>query len=130
MARPRSDDSAWLRDQGVTAVLSLTVSPPDIDGFEQIQIPVPDMTSPTLDQLHRAVEFTRDVVAKGGSVVVHCGAGYGRTGTVLAAYLVSEGMSLAEAIGAIRKLRPGSIETPDQEATLVHYAELVGGENR
>ena len=48
-------------------------------------------------------------------VAVHCAAGKGRTGTVLAAYLVTQGMTAGEAIRKVRELRPGSVETYEQE---------------
>jgi len=127
MARPYPEDAPWLKEQGVTAILSLTERPVEMPGFEAAHLPVRDMTSPTLDQLHQAVLFMRAVVARGGAVVAHCGAGMGRTGTVLAAYLVAEGKAAAEAIVIVRTLRPGSIETEDQEEMLYRYEELVRG---
>ena len=48
-------------------------------------------------------------------VAVHCLAGRGRTGTVLAAYFVHRGLPAREAIQKVRDLRPGSIEVPEQE---------------
>jgi len=126
MARPRPTGLEWLRDQGVSAVVSLTEAPPaGLDGFEHIHLPVPDMTSPTLDELRAAVKFIQDHADRG--VVVHCDAGLGRTGTVLAAYLVSTGASARAALERVRALRPGSVETPDQEQAIARYAELVGG---
>jgi atypical dual specificity phosphatase len=129
MARPRPRELAWLRKQGVTALVSLTEHTlGKVEGFETLHVAVPDMTSPTLDQLHELIGFMRRVVDDGGKVVTHCHAGLGRTGTVLAAYLVDDGLTAGEAIQRVRELRPGSIETPGQEAMVRKYAELVGGE--
>ena len=66
MACPWPEDVPWLRARGVTAVLSLTEARPELLGVEVLHVPVVDMTSPTLDQLHAAVAFIRDVVARGG----------------------------------------------------------------
>lgn len=126
MARPRPAHFDWLREQGVSAVVSLTEAAPEgIEAFEHIHLPVPDMTSPSLDELRAAVRFIQQRADKG--VVVHCGAGLGRTGTVLAAYLVSRGASAPAALAQVRALRPGSVETPDQERAIAQYAELMGG---
>lgn len=127
MARPRPGDLDWLRAQGVTAVLSLTERPPDLQGFKVHHIPVVDMTSPTLEQVRDAVGFIRRVVDGGGSVVTHCTAGMGRTGTILAAYLVGEGFPVQEALRRVRELRPGSVETLEQEEILSTYAASLPG---
>jgi atypical dual specificity phosphatase len=105
--------------------VSLTEAVPDLPGFDVMRLPVVDMTSPTVGQLHAAVGFMRDIVAKGGAVVAHCTAGMGRTGTILAAYLVSEGLPAEEALRRVRELRPGSVETPEQEEILFAYAAAL-----
>lgn len=56
------------------------------------------------------------------SVVFHCYAGKGRTGTAIAAFLIKyHGMTGIESINYVRKFRKGSIETREQERWLVDY---------
>ncbi len=54
-------------------------------------------------------------------VAVHCAAGLGRTGVVLACYLIDKGLNATNAIARIRRLRPGSIETEDQEKAVEEF---------
>ncbi len=58
----------------------------------------------------------RSLLACGGGVLVHCKGGLGRAGTVSARLLVEGGMAPADAIRAVRAVRPGAIETGPQEA--------------
>lgn len=55
-------------------------------------------------------------------VAVHCMHGHGRTGTMLACYLVKKlKISGIDAIKQIRAMRPGSIETHDQEKAVMQF---------
>src|SRR5713226_8445562 len=58
-------------------------------------------------------------------VAVHCLAGLGRTGTILACYLVRMEMPANNAIIIIREWRPGSIEVPAQEAVVYEYERFI-----
>lgn len=58
---------------------------------------------------------TFEVLKSGGSVVVHCRGGLGRTGMVVARFLVESGMPAEIAINMVRSARPGAIETWEQE---------------
>ena len=78
--------------------------------------------APDLPGIEHAVKFI-DFVE--GPVVVHCFAGVGRTGTIIAAYLVSTGLSAPQAIARVRMERPFSIETSDQEAVVYEYEMLL-----
>ncbi|NWR95671.1 DUS23 phosphatase, partial [Furnarius figulus] len=52
--------------------------------------------------------------------------GHGRTGTLLGCYLAKVGhLSGSEAIREIRRLRPGSIETPEQEQAVIRFCQSL-----
>lgn len=111
---------AWLRAQGVDILVTLTEEPLprtwiDSAGLMGVHIPVPDMDVPTPEQLERVLSVIDKARAGGMGVAVHCLAGRGRTGTVLAAYFVHQGLSARDAIRKVRDLRPGSIEVTEQE---------------
>ena len=108
-----------LAGAGVSVIVNLHRRAHDPDildrlGLTAIHLPVRDFTSPTPRQLEEGVAAIARGVAAGRRVAVHCGAGLGRTGTLLACYLVHEGQTADDAIALVRSLRPGSIETSGQ----------------
>lgn len=132
MARPQPGAAEHLKDLGVVAVLTLTETPPLPElwaaGLDVLHEPIADFAAPDARTLGRCVTFVQAGMARGGAVVVHCHAGYGRTGTVLAAALVAEGLDPEEAIEVVRSLRPGSLETYEQEAAVRRFAAERGAE--
>jgi len=60
-----------------------------------------------------------------GSNVVHCVAGKGRTGTVIAGYLlVKEGLNPEEAVEEVRRYRPNAVDSVQQLLFLYKLREL------
>jgi len=136
MARPGlfgqlDEDLAFVKSEGIRAILSLSESPLDEtlvrrEGFSYLHVPVGDFTAPTLEQVERCVSFIdRMVEEENKPVAIHCGAGCGRTGTILACYLVKKAKTAEEAIEDIRSKRPCSIETDTQRVLVYRYEEYL-----
>ncbi len=123
---PLIEDLREAQEAGITAIVTLTergLIPALVQeaGMRYLHIPIADFTAPTLGQVEQFVRFVDEVREEDGAVLVHCFAGIGRTGTMLAAYLVTEGRSAKEAILEVRRKRPGSIETSEQEEIVFEY---------
>lgn len=124
---PLDDDLAWLRRQGIGAVLSLTETPLTEGalarhGLAELHLAVDDLTAPTPGQLERALDFIDRQRSRGRAVAVHCLVGQGRTGTVLAAYLIRGGLDANAALREVRAVCPGAIGSPAQERALHAFA--------
>jgi protein-tyrosine phosphatase len=89
---------------------------------EYLWLPTDDDHAPTLDQLRQGVNFICEIIEGGGKVYVHCAGGVGRAPTMAAAYLVSTGLTPAEALALIRRSRPFINPTKAQLAALEEYA--------
>jgi len=131
MAYPESEDAfTFLYRRGIRALLNLSEAPlpyeaPNKIGMLTRHIPVADFTAPTLDQVKQAVAMISSCLDRHMPVVVHCVAGLGRTGTILACYLVGMEVPANNAIIIIREWRPGSIEVPEQEAVVYEYERFI-----
>lgn len=126
-------DLEELKRHGITALVTLTEEPLSLGGIRKsglayLHLPIGDFTAPTLEQIEQFHEFVeRQLEAPNAAVAVHCLAGRGRTGTMLACYLVATDLDAETAIRTVRRLRPGSIETSEQEDIVhsfaAHWAE-------
>jgi atypical dual specificity phosphatase len=125
---PLEEDLAYLRGRGIGAIVSMTERPLDERilgsfGLRYLHLPVPDYCAPTIQQIEQFLAFL-DEADQNGGVAVHCYAGQGRTGTMLACALVHIGMSAQEAIRFVRARRPPSIDTLVQEQIIFEFAAV------
>ena len=123
-------DLEALQAAGIGAIVTLTEYPLDAEvvdasGLEVLHLPIPDMTPPSLEAISQFTAYVDEALAGDKAVVAHCLAGRGRTGTMLACYLVKQGMDPTVAISQIREQRPGSIETQEQVLAILGYARFL-----
>lgn len=132
--RHRSIDSdlAFLRQAGIEVIISLLESTLNLDqyleqGFEVGHFPVEDFTAPSVEQISQACSAIEAALAEGKKVLVHCNAGIGRTGAILACFLVHQGASPEDAVARIRRERPLSLETSEQVEIVHEYHRHLRG---
>lgn len=81
-------------------------------------LPITDVSVPDerfLSAWHKAGAALRHRLRNGFDIVVHCKGGLGRAGTVAATLLVELGLTPDDAVNMVRAVRPGAIETFEQE---------------
>jgi atypical dual specificity phosphatase len=131
------NDLKILKEKGITLVLSMSDMKLDEkvikeEGMKNVYFSVKDYYPPSQEQM---LEMVSLVNQNEGATVIHCNAGQGRTGTMLAAYLIclnlicvnfsAKGMPAEEAITKLRSLRKGSIQTFKQEDALKLFEKTI-----
>ena len=123
------DEVQWVIDQGVKSIITVREEPLDeswIKDVKYLHIHSNDMGVPEFVDLVSSVDFIHNRITNDEPVMVHCLAGMGRTGTLLACYLVKhQKMSADEAIQKVRTERPGSIQSFPQEEIIFQFAKSL-----
>ena len=133
-------DIRSLHRQGVGAIVSLTgrsliglsnitQSLFDELGLRYFHLPVKDHYPPDLEQAQNILQFIEQMKVQNRKTFIHCHAGVGRTGTILQAYFLSQGLSLKEIEVKIKKQRIECILlSARQKAFLKQFTEVKSRE--
>ena len=123
------DEIKWLQEEGIKSIVTIREVPLDEDWVNELNylhILSDDMGVPSFDDLKNSVDFVYKQIQNNEPVMVHCLAGLGRTGTILACYLIKyEKMSAEDAIQHVREKRHGSIQSFVQEEMIFQYAKTL-----
>lgn len=139
MSTPRNkEDIQALVDLQIGLIVTLTEEEPlSADWFsskpiENLFLPVSNYKAPTIAQIETFIDTVLRLPSD-RAALVHCGGGKGRAGTFAACYLLACGFSesrteypafsAAQAIELVRTLRPGSMETREQESFVATYLQ-------
>ncbi|XP_029643818.1 dual specificity protein phosphatase 23 isoform X3 [Octopus sinensis] len=117
----------YLVKHGIKYLISLTAElTPSLQGFEDklvwSQIKIKDFSPPTLQQVDEFLKVVEKARSENSAVAIHCAHGKGRTGTMIACYLIKyHNQTASEALRNIRESRPGSVETFQQEELIYMF---------
>ena len=123
------DDLPLLYQEGIRVVVCLLNIPTDASVFESAGFefrcwPVADGQAPDFGQARAFVAFVEGCRANSKPVAVFCEAGLGRTGTLIAAYLVHDGKTASDAIALVRSNEPSAVETRQQIRFLEEFERV------
>jgi atypical dual specificity phosphatase len=113
-------DFAALNALGVDTLVTLTEAPLDTSAADPgrlrvLWLPIDDMQAPELDACRQLLSELNVEMEQGRHVVFHCRGGLGRTGLMLACFLIAHrGMSPEQAIEHVRKVNPNYIQSQVQ----------------
>ncbi|NIQ11419.1 MAG: hypothetical protein GWO08_22645, partial [Gammaproteobacteria bacterium] len=123
-------DLRALKRVGIKVLVSLTEKPFSKEKLKKYDIEgkwlaIKDMKAPKYEE---ALNLCREIqlcMVENKPVAYHCKAGLGRTGTLLAAQLVLEGMSALEALEAVRKIEPRWVQSDVQVKFIEGFASYL-----
>lgn len=128
MPAPKKEDLQNLTQAGIKSIVCLLEDNSNIQnyneaGFKSLWLPVADDKAPSLEQVKKLVEFIDEQNQINNPVAIHCQGGKGRTGTLIASYLIAKGASFEDAMNKIDANQPNAIK---KEFQINFLKELSG----
>ena len=131
LLRPIDYDLDLLAQVGITMLLTLTET--DLDQaaltrnrLRNIHFPIYDREAPSITQAYMVSKRIQRAMDQGERIAVHCKAGIGRTGTILACWMIHQGGVGAQgAIERLRSIRPSYVQSREQEEFLYAFEQDI-----
>ncbi|HEY0481723.1 MAG TPA: protein-tyrosine phosphatase family protein [Kofleriaceae bacterium] len=91
-------------------------------GVAGAHLPIEALAAPSVAAACAMVAETEDRIRRGEPTIYHCKGGLGRTGTLLAAHLITRGMAPLHALEEVRGIHPRYVQSIAQEQFLDQLA--------
>jgi len=86
--------------------------------------PIPDLHAPGLKEADALLDALRRMIGEGETILLHCGAGIGRAGTIAAGLLIRMGLDLGDSLAVVSRARPmAGPEVGEQTVLLERLAQ-------
>lgn len=123
-------DLDLIRGSGVSWLVTLTTEPLPSEelerhGLRSLFFPIEDMDAPPVEAAAALCARVAALVQEGLAVGFHCRAGYGRTGTMLAAQLIWEGADARSALSQARHVEPNWVQSEKQVQFLFRFEKWL-----
>lgn len=126
-------DMKMLQRVGVTKLVTLMTKPINKEALEKFSVKsiwhaIKDMGAPSCELAVTICQDIDQAIKDNEVIAVHCRAGMGRTGTILAAYLIWDGSDALRALDTVRGIEPRWVQSEEQVKFLEDFYHYLAKE--